>query len=246
VTPFTCSDAPVYCPEIFDVADIEQAKRIILTPQPGTTTEERWEKETIFLADQIGMFLKPDENSIVLDYGCGIGRIAKALIGKHRCRILGVDISTAMRRLAPRYVRSSNFSVCTPEMLDVMVEKGLSVDHVYAVWVFQHCLWPEIDLLRIRRILKPGGLLYILNNHYRVVPTNKGWVDDCINLKHLLRQAFDEIGSAELPAFVATPELSRDSFIRIYRKPMGDLADTTVDMRSWVTTFARQRIAAPR
>ena len=82
---------------VFAVNNERQAKNIILTPEGGTTTDGRWEKETEFLQQDIGEFLNPTEQMLILDYGCGIGRLAKELINNHACRVLGVDISASMR-----------------------------------------------------------------------------------------------------------------------------------------------------
>ena len=41
-----------YHPGVFDVNDIAQAMGIILTPE-GSTTEERWQTETPYVADLI-------------------------------------------------------------------------------------------------------------------------------------------------------------------------------------------------
>jgi SAM-dependent methyltransferase len=49
-----------------------------------------------------------DRNSLVLDYGCGIGRIAKELIKQTGCHVIGVDISPSMLGLAYPYVHSDN------------------------------------------------------------------------------------------------------------------------------------------
>ena len=40
---------PRYCPQVFDQPDLADAKAIILTPEAGLTTDERWERETAFL-----------------------------------------------------------------------------------------------------------------------------------------------------------------------------------------------------
>src|SRR5260221_8560231 len=98
--------APIYRPDIFEVSDLESAMQIILTPETGTTTQERWEYETPYLVNEIGRTLGLDDNSCVLDYGCGVGRIARGLIERYHCFVIGVDISTGMRQLAPEYVKS--------------------------------------------------------------------------------------------------------------------------------------------
>jgi len=60
-----------YTPEIFDVRDIDEARRIILTAESGTTTDERWTKETPWLADRILEHFPLTERHVVIDFGCG-------------------------------------------------------------------------------------------------------------------------------------------------------------------------------
>jgi SAM-dependent methyltransferase len=91
---------------IFDVADLDGARRIILTPEGGQTTDQRWNCETPYLTGLIADNLKLTAGSVVVDYGCGVGRLAKELISRHGCRVIGVDISANMRALADRYVGS--------------------------------------------------------------------------------------------------------------------------------------------
>lgn len=207
-----------YTPQTFDVHNIEEARSIILTPEKGITTEERWEKETPFIAGQIGELVKPNQDSVLLDYGCGIGRLAKELITRLNCSVIGVDLNPGMRHLAPGYVDSHLFSICAPEMLDMMIAKGLQVDAAYAVWVIQHCFNPMQDLLRIKNALKPGGRFYILNNINRAVPTNKGWTNDGIDQKKILDQLFQEIWTAPIPDWLIIPEAPKLTFQKLYRK----------------------------
>lgn len=218
----TSQEQTVYDPRIFEVQNFEQAKQIILTSEKGITSAERWEKETPLIAAQINDLFKPGENDILLDYGCGIGRLAKSLLQKANCSVLGVDISLTMRQLAPAYVNSSHFSVCTVQMLDAMAVKGLKVDSIYAVWVLQHCFSPLEELLRIRSVLKEGGLFYVLNNCHRVVPTNKGWSNDGIDVERLLSQMFKEIWSEPIPEGLIVPEATRRTFQKLYRKDTSD------------------------
>ncbi|HWI29188.1 MAG TPA: class I SAM-dependent methyltransferase, partial [Stellaceae bacterium] len=158
-----------YEPRVFDAANIAQAKRIILTAE-SSTTEERWTTETPYLAGLIGADLRIGPGSLVLDYGCGIGRLAKELIARHGCRVIGVDISPSMRALAVGYVESDRFFACPPSMLDALAKAGFAADAAFAVWVLQHCERPDEDIQRIRRALRPGGGLFVVNNRQRAVP----------------------------------------------------------------------------
>ena len=207
-----------YDPQVFEVNNLDEAKSIILTSEKGITSDERWKKETPFVVEQITGFFELQEDYIVLDYGCGIGRLAKRLLRKANCCVLGIDISLTMRQLAPVYVNSTLFSVCTPEVLDIMVSRGLKVDFVYAVWVLQHCFKPTNELSRIRSVLKDGGLFYVLNNCQRVVPTNKGWSNDGIDVEQQLGEMFQEVWSSPIPEWLIVPEAPRMTFQKLYRK----------------------------
>jgi SAM-dependent methyltransferase len=179
-----------YNPAVFDVADIATAKRIILTPE-GVPTEQRWRVETPYVADLITQSLAPSSHTLLVDYGCGIGRIAKELIARHGCRVIGIDISASMRALAVNYVQSDRFFTCPSQMLDLLIERGLTVDAAISIWVLQHCVFPSEDISRLKRALKPGGGLFILNNDDRAVPTvERGWVSDGLDIKALLSQEF--------------------------------------------------------
>jgi hypothetical protein len=69
-----------YIKEVFDVTTFEHAKHVVLTSDPDNPM--KFENETNFLIDTIAeqMKTKMDESSIVLDFGCGMGRVSKKLI----------------------------------------------------------------------------------------------------------------------------------------------------------------------
>ncbi|HVJ74958.1 MAG TPA: methyltransferase domain-containing protein, partial [Casimicrobiaceae bacterium] len=81
-----------YRPEVFDVPDEAAARAIILTPEGGTPTETRWERETPYLARLAVAELQIVAGMRVIDYGCGIGRLARELIAKTHCNVVGVDV----------------------------------------------------------------------------------------------------------------------------------------------------------
>ena len=189
-----------------------------VTPMPGASTFERWQKETRYLVEDIGRFLTINPESSLLDYGCGIGRIARELIGRYGCRVVGVDSSRSLRSIAPRYVRSGRFTVWPPETLDAMIADGFRADHCICVWVIQHA-WDAGDVIdRIARALTPGGLLYALNERRRSVPTNRGWIDDGFDVRAALCGALFEENMHSLPEHVSTPQLAASTMIQILRK----------------------------
>ncbi len=184
--------ALTYHPEIFDVRTAEQAKSIILTAELGAATDERWEKETPYLAEMIESQVAPTPQSVILDYGCGIGRLSKAMIERFGCRVVGVDISASMRALAADHVNSERFIVCAPHGLDWLVSQGVRVDGAISIWVLQHCLKPQEDIERIRASMRPSARLFIVNNKLRAIPTREaGWADDGADVRTMLLEKFD-------------------------------------------------------
>jgi SAM-dependent methyltransferase len=201
-----------YDPAVFNVTDLSKAMQIILTPE-GSTTEQRWRVETPYVADLISQSIDITRGMVVLDYGCGIGRIAKELIDRHQCSVVGVDISPSMRALAVTYVQSDRFFACPPLMLGTMIERGVRFDAAVSIWVLQHCLQPADDISSLRRALKPEAGLFIVNNLYRAVPTReRGWANDGIDIKQMLTENFTLQQEGRLPTEFTTESLSQMTF----------------------------------
>jgi SAM-dependent methyltransferase len=210
--------ALTYNPEIFSVPDLLHAKKIILTAE-SSSTEERWKTETPMLAGLIAAHNKIGPDTVVLDYGCGIGRMAKELIAKHGCRVIGVDISPSMRALSVEYVNSDNFFACPSAMLKVLIDGGLRVDLAISIWVLQHCLAPATDIGYLRDALKPGGGLFVVNNIHRAVPTKEaGWASDGIDIKGTLARIFSLQSEQTLVSPDVPSTLSGTTFWAAFKK----------------------------
>lgn len=162
-----------YDPRIFLCETEEVARSIILMPEAGLSTEDRWEQETAWLAQRMSF---PD--GLVIDYGCGIGRLSKA-IGNP---VLGVDLSWSMRSQSEMYVQREAFGAVSPSMLNHLVEAGLQAAGALSVWCLQHCLQPEQDIAMLRAAVRKGGVLYVVNRHHRCIPAQHDgafiWADD--------------------------------------------------------------------
>lgn len=192
---------PVYDPSVFDVASLKQAKAIILTPE-GLGTDARWERETPWLADLAVSKLGLSASKKVLDYGCGVGRIAKALIERSGCSVFGLDISDSMRTLAPMHVNSPRFRVLSEGVQPPVC------DAVVSVWVLQHAERPEEDLKVISEALRPGGKFFLVNNVHRAIPVSrsgrdKTFLSDEIDLDELIRDRFRTLEEGRLPKEIA-------------------------------------------
>ncbi|MGI9387394.1 MAG: class I SAM-dependent methyltransferase [Methyloligellaceae bacterium] len=206
-----------YRPETFHVRNMDEAKRIILTPE-DTTTEERWHKETPYLADEIGAFMDLGEQSLLLDYGCGIGRMAKELIGRHGNSVVGVDISPTIRQLAVAYVASERFTICPRPAFKAVLDCGARVDGALAIWSLQHCAKVEDDIALIQHALKPNGSLFVCNTLRAAVPSDAGWIDTGFDIKALLAETFDEVAIEPVSRDHTSESIAAAAFIGKYRK----------------------------
>jgi SAM-dependent methyltransferase len=201
---------PIYHPRIFLRSTTEDARSIILTPEAGLTTDQRWKAETDWLLDRISF-----DPGLVIDYGCGIGRLARSLSNP----VLGVDISQSMRAMADNYVQRLDFAVCSPTMLKVAAQSGLRASGALAVWVLQHVLDPVDDINALANAMLPGAKLYVVNRGERVVPAERDgkfvWVDDQQNVQALLETRFELTSTLEMPESLCVPGATLRSFIRI-------------------------------
>lgn len=210
-----------YNPGVFRVPNQDAARRIILTPEPGATTEDRWVRETPYVAGLAVAQLTPSADSLVIDFGCGIGRLAKELIARTGCTVLGVDISPEMRGLAPAYVQSDRFSVVSPEVFDEMIARGLRADAAFSVWVLQHVLSLPNAMRRLRGVIRPGGRLFVVNDLERIVPVVpqeglRTWASDGLDIKVALAEAFRPLAIEALDPIHMGERLARSSFWGTY------------------------------
>lgn len=207
----------VYSSKVFDVPDERAAKDIILTPSGGLSPDQRWVTETPYL---VGLMdgLELTHRSLVLDYGCGIGRLSRALIDKYQCRVVGVDISPSMRDLATRYVDSKLFTVTTPEGLDSMLNEDMAFTAALSVWVLQHCHKVAADVQRIHRALyRHSGKLFVLNEVSRFVPTTAGWQNDGANVRQLIWDHFKIVTEGSVDPDIMTQRRADKTFWGVYQ-----------------------------
>ena len=162
------------------------------------------------MSDLISEKLQLTEGSLVLDYGCGLGRLSRELIRRHKCFVIGVDISSRMRALAVDWVGSPNFTACSAEYLPLMRE----CDAAICVWTLQHCLKPHDDLDNIKNAMKDWSKLFVVNSERRWLPTThegeQAWIDDKLDMKKIIPEKFSLVENGECdPAFVSDLPIQR-------------------------------------
>ena len=198
-----------YFSRVFDVVTFEQAKNIVLTPDPKDT--EKFVKETNFLVEEIAKLNLITDSSTVLDFGCGMGRVSKKLIEEFNCKVYGTDISDSMLTFAKLNV--ANLKKFYPQKT---YDIPSSIDVCLCILVLQHVENPQAEIDRIISVLKPNGYLILVNELKRFVPAGADrngfviWDDD----------GYDIIGqiSSRLKKVNSVKYMSSNTEIGVYRK----------------------------
>lgn len=159
-----------YQSAIFDPINLEHAKDIVLTPDENFPN--RFEEATKYLIDIIKTENLINQNSCVLDFGVGMGRVSKELIDIFKCKVVGTDISLNMLIYATQYVNNTqHFVTCNT------VNYKDAFDVCIASFVLQHVEHPIKEIDNIYNTLKSNGYLICLNNSTeRLVPGD--WRED--------------------------------------------------------------------
>lgn len=209
---------PNYDRSFFDADSIEEAKRLVLMDEVGMTSEERWARETPSETAQIMAWLNPGPGDLLLDYGCGVGRLTRSVMAASQCSVLGIDTNAKMRALAERYVGQERFSANSRQTLLAMQRHGLRCDHAVSVWVLQHCIRPAEDIQLVWNCLKPGGRFYVVNTFKTYIPTDQGWINDRSDVASLLAERFRLLRELPQPEGVFVDRVSEHFFMRVYEK----------------------------
>ncbi len=127
----------------------------------NATSIELYDKQGMQLADELKAKIPPD--SVVLDFGCGMGRPEKFL-SSHCKEIYGVDISRGMLRLARRRHKDvPNAHFIKGKKADLSVFQDSTFDFVFSEAVLQHIDKEHIILIlrEMHRICKSEGKVYL-------------------------------------------------------------------------------------
>lgn len=197
---------------MFQPKDFKDGQHQVVGNCNGIPMEERWKEETPIFRD-IVLNALPENAKVILDYGVGVGRIAKEILeAKKDIKIIGVDNSREMLERAKEYVNSDRFITKTPE------EFNEKVDFAYTIYVLQHIPARDLDFA-IKKIVDSTDKLLLVNSIARLaVSDSGGFVNDGVSVLDKIAEHFTKFWYAIPVKTIIENEVMRTMF---WGKPMG-------------------------
>lgn len=184
---------------LFKPKSFEEGRHGVVGDCNGISMEERWKIETPLFAKAIVKNISKRNDggwALVLDYGCGVGRLAKAVASRdNKISVKGVDSSDEMMAEACKYIGDPYiFQTLKP----AEIPKDMKFHVIYCVYVLQHCPAIEIRevLARIHSHLEDDGVFVYCSSDYRMAIRfdGQGFLDDRflgVNLQEEIGRFFD-------------------------------------------------------
>jgi SAM-dependent methyltransferase len=130
---------------------------------------ERLHDQAATLADLLHHDTRYAEGSTVLEAGCGVGAQTVILAtNSPGTRITSVDISPESIAQADRLLGTrgiTNVSLRVADIFDLPFEDG-EFDHVFVCFLLEHLTDPEGALERLKRVLRPGGSVTVIEGDH--------------------------------------------------------------------------------
>ncbi len=162
----------------------DQAKLHVIGVTDEDALRATGEETLEFLQDSVGI----QKDDVVLEIGCGIGRVGKLVAPLCR-KWIGCDVASNMLSLAAERLRDlPGVELKEISGYDLKGVTNASVDVVYCTVVFMHLEpWDRYNyVLEAFRVLRPSGRIYVDNinlcseggwkvfeNHRAMSPTNR-------------------------------------------------------------------------
>ncbi|MPZ20410.1 MAG: methyltransferase domain-containing protein [Luteitalea sp.] len=177
----------------------------------GYDDDAEWKRSGASTANHVAEKTQISPSDIVLEVGCGAGRVGTQLA--HRCsRWIGADVSSNMLKFAEVALRESgqaNVSFVHLNGVDLTGVAHTTIDVVYCTTVFMHLdEWERFRYVADSfRVLRPGGRIYFDNFD---LGSEMGWA------------LFEE--TSRLDAAARPPNVSKSSTgeeLRVYAEKAG-------------------------
>ncbi|MCM8782287.1 MAG: class I SAM-dependent methyltransferase [Candidatus Omnitrophica bacterium] len=181
---------------VFYPFSIEEAQQMILSDVGGFKTDYRWKVETEEQMTKFKKWITP--NASVLDFGIGIGRMSRAILKEFpSIEVYGIDDSKKMLTYCIKYIpKEYRQRLRLFHFGQFSRIKDNSIDFAFSLYVLQHVASSQFEkaIQELYRVIKPSGVLYLLNSNHRIAFDNKhaAAFDDGIDQLKLIKQYFEE------------------------------------------------------
>jgi len=161
-----------------------------------TNADEFWRSGDDIIDRSLELFGRSfDGSERVLDIGCGIGRLTRALSSR-AANVVGVDVSDEMVRQAREALADvGNVEIELGNGHDLGGLADGSFDAVYSFVVFQHIPDPAVTCTYVReigRVLRPGGWAVFQISEAEEIHRAETWGD----VRSLRRRVQEKLGRA--------------------------------------------------
>jgi SAM-dependent methyltransferase len=204
-------------------------------------TGEREVDGVVASAERLGL---PRERERALDFGCGVGRLTRALAARFGACV-GVDISSEMVERARRLnADRANCEFVVNVAADLSPFDDASFDFVYSSKVLQHVPSGELACAYVAefvRIAKPGGLVvFQLWTHIplrnRLQPRRRAY--GLLRALRLPQRQLNRLGLTPMGRGIAVPERE---IRRVVERAGGEVIHTEPDGEWGLRYFAATR-----
>ena len=127
------------------------------------------ETESARLRDQASVLASFPIGSTVLEAGCGIGAQTKILAAAHpEVHFTCIDIDDQSLQRAARDINRLHLNNVHFQKADIFNLPYLpdSFDHIFCCFVLEHLSAPHIALQSLKRVLRPGGTLTVIEGDH--------------------------------------------------------------------------------
>ncbi|MEO1051775.1 MAG: methyltransferase domain-containing protein [Bacteroidota bacterium] len=110
-----------------------------------------------------------EEGSLILEAGCGVGSQTKIIAPNNPgCQFVSIDLSEKSLAKATEEVAQLDVQNVTFKQADVMELpfEDHHFDHVFVCFLLEHLSKPEDALLELKRVLKPGGSITVIEGDH--------------------------------------------------------------------------------
>lgn len=109
------------------------------------------------------------EGSLILEAGCGVGAQTKIIAPKNiSSQIISADISSESIKQAKELTNSLGITNVKFKQADIfnLPFKKNHFDHVFVCFVLEHLVNPFNSLIELKRVLKPGGTIMVIEGDH--------------------------------------------------------------------------------